>query len=138
VNTTRAFFTGHPRIHVTAPLPYEPFIRILSRAWLIVSDSAGVQEEAPTLGKPLLVLRRNTERHEALASGVARLVGGRPERLAEMLEEALRDSSWADHARDAENPFGRGDAGARIAEALARALGAVEAPEAVFPRGISA
>lgn len=138
VNTTRAFLTGHPRIHVIDPLPYEPFIRILSRAWLIVSDSGGVQEEAPTLGKPLLVLRKNTERPEGVASGVARLVGGSPERLAEMLEEALRDTAWADHARDAPNPFGWGDAGPRIVEALARCLGAIAAPEAILAGGLTA
>jgi UDP-N-acetylglucosamine 2-epimerase (non-hydrolysing) len=128
VKAAQAVLAGHPRIHLIEPLPYGPFIRLLSQAWLIVSDSGGVQEEAPTLGKPLLVLRENTERPEAVASGVARLVGGRPERLAEELEEALADGSWASRAGQVENPFGRGDAGPRIADALVRLLGVGDAP----------
>src|SRR5262245_28376468 len=76
----------HPRIHLISPLTYSDFIVLLSHAWIIVSDSGGVQEEVPTLGKPLLVLRDNTERSEALESGVARLVGGDPKKLAKMLK----------------------------------------------------
>jgi UDP-N-acetylglucosamine 2-epimerase (non-hydrolysing) len=113
---------GHPRILLVSPLAYDEFVVLLSRAWLVVSDSGGVQEEAPTLGKPLLVLRANTERPEAVDAGVARLVGGRPARLARMLEEAYRDEAWIDKVGRVENPFGRGDAGLRIAEILARVL----------------
>ena len=86
---------GHPRIHLIAPLRYDEFVVLLSHAWLIVSDSGGVQEEAPTLRKRLLVLRENTERPEVIESGVARLVGGRPERLALMLDESYRDRGWS-------------------------------------------
>ncbi len=122
VETTAAILSGHPRIHLVTPLGYEDFVLLLSSAWLLVSDSGGVQEEAPTLGKPLLVLRGNTERPEALRSGVARLVGGDPRRLAEMLEEAERPGSWAEKVRGAENPFGQGDSGHRIARVLAGSL----------------
>jgi UDP-N-acetylglucosamine 2-epimerase (non-hydrolysing) len=114
--------SGQPRIHLLGALGYEDFLLLLQKAWLIVSDSGGVQEEAPTLGKPLLVLRENTERPEALESGVARLVGGRAERLTEMLEEAYRPGSWTEDVQGLPNPFGRGDAGCRIADALATAL----------------
>jgi UDP-N-acetylglucosamine 2-epimerase (non-hydrolysing) len=113
---------GHPRIKLVPPLAYDEFVVLLSRAWLIVSDSGGVQEEAPTLGKPLLVLRENTERPEAVDAGVARLVGDRPGRLALMLDEVYRDESWVDKVGGVDNPFGRGDAGARIGEVLARVL----------------
>lgn len=106
---------GRPRIHLVPPLSYEDFILLLSRAWLVVSDSGGVQEEAPSLGKPLLILRENTERPEAIECGVARLVGGDPRRLAALLDEAVRDSSWMRAVRQVANPFGRGDAGSRIA-----------------------
>src|SRR5262249_51851541 len=108
--------SGCPRIHLIEPLNYHDFIFLLSRAWLIVSDSGGVQEEAPTLGKPLLVLRENTERLEGVKLGFARLVGGCPGRLVMMLEEVLKDGDWANEIRKLENPFGRGDSGKRIAQ----------------------
>jgi UDP-N-acetylglucosamine 2-epimerase (non-hydrolysing) len=122
VGPATAILAGHPRIHLLQPLNYEDFIMLLSHAWLIVSDSGGVQEEAPTLGKPLLILRENTERPEAVESGVARLVGGRPERLAIMLEEVRHDGKWAEEIKGVKNPFGQGDSGARIAHILAKLL----------------
>jgi UDP-N-acetylglucosamine 2-epimerase (non-hydrolysing) len=115
---TRDVLGGVPRVHLLDPLAYAEFVHLLSRAWLIVSDSGGIQEEAPTLGKPLLVLRENTERPEAIEAGVARLVGGSPERLAAMLAEVYADDAWIGRVREIENPFGRGDAGARIADAI--------------------
>jgi UDP-N-acetylglucosamine 2-epimerase (non-hydrolysing) len=103
---------------------------LLSYAWLVASDSGGVQEEAPTLGKPLIVMRQNTERPEAIESGVARLAGGDPERLRMLLEEAYESGSWAEGVARIPNPFGQGDAAARIAAALKKeARGAAETPE---------
>ncbi len=93
-------------------------MHLLSRAWLIVSDSGGVQEEAPTLGKALLVLRENTERPEAIDAGVARLLGGSPVKLEATLAELHDDDVWIRRVREIPNPFGRGDAGVRIADAL--------------------
>lgn len=122
VEAARMALDHHPRIHLVEPLGYQDFIALLSAAWLIVSDSGGVQEEAPTLGVPLLVLRENTERPEALESGVARLVGGSPSVLARMLAEAYADESWASEVMRTENPFGRGDSGERIAEIIAELL----------------
>jgi UDP-N-acetylglucosamine 2-epimerase (non-hydrolysing) len=117
---------GHPRIHIIEPLGYEEFIQLLAQVWLIVSDSGGVQEEAPTLGRPLLILRENTERPEAVASGVARLVGGSTHRLASLLEEAYREESWANRISEVSNPFGDGSSGRRICETLLALLGAEE------------
>jgi UDP-N-acetylglucosamine 2-epimerase (non-hydrolysing) len=117
-SATREAFSGTPHVHLLEPLDYQDFVQLLSHAWLIVSDSGGVQEEAPTLGKPLLILRENTERPEAVASGVARLVGGSASRLEAMLEEAYSDGSWIRHVQETENPFGRGDSGRRIVDAL--------------------
>jgi len=114
---------GHPRIHLIAPLNYEDFIRLLSIAWVIASDSGGVQEEAPTLGKPLLILRENTERPEAVDCGVARLVGGSPERLALLLEWSYLNDSLVDSVARVENPFGTGDSGLRIANAISGFFG---------------
>jgi UDP-N-acetylglucosamine 2-epimerase (non-hydrolysing) len=113
---------GHARIHLIEPLSYEDFIALLSHAWLIVSDSGGVQEEAPTLGKPLLILRENTERPEAIESGVARLVGASSHRLAGMLTEAYREGSWVEQVERVRNPFGQGDSGERIARIIAKLL----------------
>lgn len=110
-----SILAGHPRIHLIQPLSYESFIVLMSHAWLSVSDSGGIQEGARTLGKPLLVLRKNTERTEAVESGVARLAGGSPERLGAMLEEVRQDGNWADEIRKVRNPFGQGDSGKRMA-----------------------
>lgn len=117
---TRAILGGQPRIHLLEPLVYDEFIQLLAAAWLIVSDSGGIQEEAPSLGKALLILRENTERPEAIEAGVAKLVGGRPERLAEMLEATYADDAWVKRVREIPNPFGNGDAGVRIVDAIAR------------------
>lgn len=126
----RSALSGHPRTHLVRPLNYDQFVALLSHSWLIVSDSGGVQEEAPTLGKPLLILRENTERPEAVESGIARLVGGDPARLLSMLEEAYRRGSWAERVREVENPFGRGTSGRRIARIVAQIL---TAPAASIP-----
>jgi len=117
-----ALLSGHPRIKLIAPLEYPDFINLMSRAWLMVSDSGGIQEEAPTLGRCLLVLRENTERPEAMDAGVARLVGRDPNRLGVMLEDAYVNGNWTAHVSRAENPFGRGDSGKRICEIIRHLL----------------
>ena len=122
VGPAKAILSGHPRIHLIPPLGYEDFIVLLSHAWLLVSDSGGVQEEAPTLGKPVLILRENTERPEAIEAGVARLVGGVPTRLAAMLDEAHQDGAWIAQVAARDNPFGHGDSGRRIVDVNAGVL----------------
>lgn len=123
VSSATGALSGHPRIHLIQPLNYDQFIALLAHAWLIVSDSGGVQEEAPSLGKPLLILRENTERPEAVEAGIARLTSGSAEQLAALLEEAYQRGSWADQVRMIENPFGQGDSGPRIAQIIAEVLG---------------
>jgi UDP-N-acetylglucosamine 2-epimerase (non-hydrolysing) len=113
---------GRSRIHLMEPLDYLDFIALLSQAWLIVSDSGGVQEEAPTLGKPLLILRDNTERPEVIEAGVARLVGPGADVLDALLEEAAAPDSWVTRMRPVDNPFGRGDGGKRIAGIIVERL----------------
>jgi UDP-N-acetylglucosamine 2-epimerase (non-hydrolysing) len=122
LRVAQATLSGHPRINLIRPLDYGDFIFLLSNAWLIVSDSGGVQAEAPTLGKPLLILRENTEMPEVVESGVARLVGGSPERLAAMLEEIQADDKWVSQVRKIKNPLGRGDSGKRIVQLIAQLL----------------
>ncbi len=107
-----------PRIHLVAPMIYPDFVHLLNAAWLIASDSGGVQEEVPTLRKPLLVLRENTERPEVVESGFGRLVGAQPHRLAEMLRELDAGGLWLRTVERADNPFGNGDSGRRIVDAI--------------------
>lgn len=111
-----------PRIHLVAPLIYPDFIHLLNAAWLVASDSGGVQEEIPTLRKPLLILRENTERPEVVASGFARLVGSQPHLLADMLRESADGGSWWRTIQSADNPFGDGHSGVRIADAISALL----------------
>ena len=134
--TTRMILREHPRIFLFEPLGYEDFVLLLTRAWLIVSDSGGVQEEAPTLGKPVLIIRENTERPEAVECGVARLVGPCADRLAALLEEAARPGSWVEKLGKIRNPFGRGDAAQRIVRIIAEQfdapLGLARKPDAAL------
>lgn len=108
----------HPRIRLTDPMGYCDFVHLLSQAWLIVSDSGGIQEEATALGKPMIVLRENTERPEAVECGVARLVGESPERLRVMLRTALIDAVWHASASRSRDVFGDGHTGERICDLL--------------------
>jgi UDP-N-acetylglucosamine 2-epimerase (non-hydrolysing) len=118
-------------------MDYEQFVIVMSQAWLIVSDSGGVQEEAPSLGKPLLILRENTERPEAVESGCAKLVGS-PAQLAEELEDACLPASWVHAVGAVSNPFGDGHAARRIAAALAESLGVASESQAIDRMLISA
>jgi UDP-N-acetylglucosamine 2-epimerase (non-hydrolysing) len=106
------------RVWLTDPLDYPDFIGLLSESWVIASDSGGVQEEAPSLGVPLLILRENTERPEVLETGLAKLCPT-GEDLELMLDELYRTNA---SARATENPFGDGHAGERIVSALATAF----------------
>ncbi len=113
---------GVDRIHLIDPLDYIDFISLMKSAWLIVSDSGGVQEEAPSLGKPLLVLRENTERPEAVHSGIAKLVGGDPKRLRQMLDENYAIDTWTKSVGEIANPFGDGTAAKKIVRIVERKM----------------
>jgi UDP-N-acetylglucosamine 2-epimerase (non-hydrolysing) len=107
---------GLDRIYLIDPLAYNDFVALMKSAWLIVSDSGGVQEEAPSMGKPLLVLRENTERPEALSANIARLVGKNS--LAKMLEENYNNEAWIKSVRQIANPFGDGTSAQQIVHIL--------------------
>jgi UDP-N-acetylglucosamine 2-epimerase len=111
----------HPRIHLTEPLEYLPFVSLMRRSHLIVTDSGGVQEEAPSLGKPVLVTRDTTERPEAVVAGTVELVGTSTERLVERANRLLDDADAYAAMSVAHNPYGDGQAAARIVEALRHA-----------------
>ena len=114
-NITNEILAKTERVYLLEPLDYIDFVKLMENAWLIVSDSGGVQEESPSLGKPLLVLRENTERPEAIESGIAKLVGNN---LSELLAENYRDETWINSVKSVENPFGRGDSAKKIVEIL--------------------
>ncbi len=115
--TVYARLEANPRILLTEPLGYPEFVHLMKRAELILSDSGGVQEEAPSVGTPVLVLRDVTERPEAVESGWAQMVGTSRERIVEAAERRLRPDS-AEARQPAANPFGDGHAGERIAQVL--------------------
>jgi UDP-N-acetylglucosamine 2-epimerase (non-hydrolysing) len=119
---TEEILSDHSRIHLLEPLDYTDFVALMKAAWLIVSDSGGIQEEAPSLGKPLFVLRENTERPEAIRSGVARLVGGNPRTLKLMLEENYAVQTWIKSVGEVSNPFGDGKSAKRITRIIEEKL----------------
>ncbi|MFI9718802.1 non-hydrolyzing UDP-N-acetylglucosamine 2-epimerase [Streptomyces sp. NPDC052396] len=122
--------TGHPGIRVVEPLGYLDFSATLAACDLVLTDSGGVQEEAPSLGKPALVLRTTTERPEAVEGGAARLVGTTPEAILHAAERLLDDPREYTRMATAGNPFGDGRATERIITQLAGDFG-VDAPDAL-------
>jgi UDP-N-acetylglucosamine 2-epimerase (non-hydrolysing) len=108
----------HPRIHLLAPQEYEPFCRLMQQACLILTDSGGVQEEAPSLGIPVLVLRDETERPEAVEAGTVKLVGPHYEKIVAEAGKLLGDATYYQAMQRATNPYGDGQAVRRIVEAL--------------------
>lgn len=118
----REILGSNPRVALIPPMPYREFLHLLAQSWLVISDSGGIQEEVPSLGKPLLILRGNTERPECINAGIARLVHGGPQMLAAMLEDAYRANSWIHRVRSVRNPFGNGDSGLRIAQCVSHLL----------------
>ncbi|AKL93727.1 UDP-N-acetylglucosamine 2-epimerase [Clostridium aceticum] len=105
-------------IHLIEPLDYEPFANLLNKAHLILTDSGGIQEEAPALGKPILVLRTETERPEAVEAGTVKVVGVEKQRIVEEVSKLLSNSSEYLQMEAAVNPYGDGRACERIVKAL--------------------
>jgi len=110
--------TGIANVHLIEPLDYLPFVILMNRAYLILTDSGGVQEEAPSLGKPVLVMRDTTERQEAVDAGVVRLVGTGVEAIVSGVAQLLENDDLYRSMSRGENPYGDGHACERIARAL--------------------
>ena len=111
---------SHPRAHLVAPLDYGTNVACMKAATVILTDSGGIQEEAPSLGKPVLVMREVTERPEAVAAGTVALVGADEARIHDAVAELLQSPArYAAFAR-AHNPYGDGLASLRIRDALLR------------------
>ncbi|MGU3309312.1 non-hydrolyzing UDP-N-acetylglucosamine 2-epimerase [Pseudomonas sp. M5A4_2d] len=107
-------------VHLIEPLDYLPFVYLMDRSYLILSDSGGIQEEAPSLGKPVLVMRDTTERPEAVEAGTVKLVGTETEVITTNLRVLLTDSDAYSQMSFAHNPYGDGKACVRILDALSR------------------
>lgn len=114
---------GRPRVHLCAPFDYPDWVRLVARSHMVVSDSGGIQEEAPALGKPLIVARRTTERPEAVEAGTAILAGTTYEEIRAALERLLDDAACYRRMSRAANPFGDGRAAERTVLALKHRLG---------------
>ena len=110
--------SGHERIQLVDPLPYDELVSAMNASTLILTDSGGIQEEAPSLGKPSLVLREKTERPEAVEAGTSILVGRDPARIVGEAERLLNDPAYYQDVARKENPFGDGHAAERILAAL--------------------
>lgn len=126
------YLDNHPRIHLIAPLSVDEMHNLMARCHLVMTDSGGLQEEAPALGKPVLVLRRETERPEAVAAGTVRLAGVEEETIFQMAAQLLSNREEYDKMAHAANPYGDGRACCRIADAVAWHFGLRKTPPEEF------
>jgi UDP-N-acetylglucosamine 2-epimerase (non-hydrolysing) len=109
---------GRARVHLLEPMEYEAFANLMNAAYIILTDSGGMQEEAPSLGKPVLVLRDTTERPEAIQAGTVKLVGTIQEHVYQAARELLLDRRQYDKMAQAINPYGDGKAAPRIVNVI--------------------
>ena len=117
VETVNRILSGRPNVHLIAPLEYVPFIDLMRRAYLLITDSGGVQEEGPSLGKPILVLREKTERPEAVAAGTVKLVGTDRQKIVAEANLVLNSAKMRESMAVVHNPYGDGHASERISAA---------------------
>ena len=115
-------FKNNPKVLLTEPLDYEPFANIMAKAYLAVTDSGGLQEEAPALGKPVLVVREETERPEGITAGTAKLVGTEYKDVYENLVKLLEDNKEYEKMAKAVNPYGDGTAAEIIVDVIVNEL----------------
>ncbi len=114
----RKVLKGLPNVHLLEPLEYKPFVFLMDRSYLILTDSGGVQEEAPSLGKPVLVMREDTERPEGVKAGTVRLVGTREKAIVREVDLMLRRNDLYRKMSRTHNPYGDGKSAARIVRAI--------------------
>ena len=111
------------RVHLIEPMDYEPFANLMARVDIVLTDSGGIQEEAPALGKPVLVLRNTTERPEAVTAGTVKLIGTGKEDVYAATMRLLSDEAYYRSMAEAVNPYGDGKASERIVSYLLEAYG---------------
>jgi UDP-N-acetylglucosamine 2-epimerase (non-hydrolysing) len=117
---------GKPRIHLCDPMSYLPFVSLMDRCFLVLTDSGGVQEEAPSLDKPVIVMRNKTERGEAVETGAVILAGTETDRIVGEVRRLLVDSAAYSRMASASNPYGDGRASERIADTIWQKYGQLE------------
>ena len=127
------YLRGAPRVHLIDPLPADEMHNLMARCYMVMTDSGGLQEEAPALGKPVLVLRRETERPEAVAAGTVKLAGVVQDDIVTMAERLICDKAAYAQMAHAVNPYGDGNACRRIADAILWHFGRGEKPEDHLP-----
>lgn len=120
--TAHKLLSNHPRVRLCLPLDYVPFVAAMQKSYLILSDSGGVQEEAPALGKPVLVLREETERPEAVEAGVVKLVGTETAVVTSAVQRMLDDADEYARAARGVSPYGDGQAAQRIFDVVRKTL----------------
>jgi UDP-N-acetylglucosamine 2-epimerase (non-hydrolysing) len=125
-------FENHPRMILVEPLDYVPFVYAMQRCCFILTDSGGVQEEAPSLGKPVLVMRENTERPEAVEAGASKLVGATQASIVTAASQLILDKAFFNTMANTINPFGDGQAAVRIAGHIEEYLGVKEIAASVL------
>ncbi len=126
------YLSGHPRIHLIDPLDVAEMHNLMARSYLVMTDSGGLQEEAPALGRPVLVLRRETERPEAVEAGTVRLAGTDAETICRLGAELLESPAAYEQMAHAANPYGDGRACRRIADAIEWRFGLRDTPPEPF------
>ena len=112
------YLRGAPRTHLIDPIPADEMHNLMARCYMVMTDSGGLQEEAPALGKPVLVLRRETERPEAVAAGTVKLAGVEREHIVALADELIDNAEAYTAMARAINPYGDGHACERIADAI--------------------
>jgi len=122
-NTARSILGNMENVHLIDPLDAMTFQNVMDRSYMVMSDSGGVQEEAPSVGKPVLVLRTETERPEAIETGTLKLAGTDTENIIKLAQELLDDSAEYERMSHAKNPYGDGKASERIADAILYSFG---------------
>ena len=132
-NTAEELLGGVPNIRLIAPLDAVDMHRLMARSYMVMTDSGGIQEEAPALGKPVLVLRRETERPEAVTAGTVKLAGTDTEEIYRLAAELLDDPAAYDRMAKAVNPYGDGRACPRIAQAILSHFLGAQPPEPFVP-----
>lgn len=115
-------FEDNPKVHIIEPLDYEPFTNLMAKSYMVVTDSGGLQEEAPSLGKPVLVIREETERPEGIEAGTAKLVGTHYDNIFREADILISNSQEYKKMANAVNPYGDGKAAERIVDVIVENL----------------
>jgi len=116
------YFTNLPNVKLIAPLDYPEFVTLMKNSYLIITDSGGIQEEAPSLGKPVIVTRDTTERPEAVTSGTVLLVGDSVDKIERVVSKLIEDKEYYSSFKNIQNPYGDGNASSRILKEMEQAL----------------